>query len=170
MTAPSRDWPALDAIPEGYYAVLDPADPDRMSYWRRVHTPRQNALKAWPASAWYGPPTPRRKDVPTERIDREAFIGEWTKTRRAYLDQVVAAITASPETAAGCFARFCIRCWSCGRPLHDETSKTLGIGPECRGGMDPAALARYCTPEVARIHAEHLAARGLPRDDVKGAP
>ncbi|MEC3995226.1 DUF6011 domain-containing protein [Actinacidiphila sp. DG2A-62] len=62
-----------------------------------------------------------------------------------------------PEVAARCFADLRTRCWSCGRALRDETSKTLGIGPECRSGMDPAVLARYCTPEVGRAHAEHLA-------------
>ncbi|MGC5411220.1 DUF6011 domain-containing protein, partial [Streptomyces sp. DT225] len=114
-----------------------------MSYWRRVITTRQNGLRPWPTKAWYGPAVPRRKDVPTERIDREAFIADWSKKRRAYLDQVVTAIRQSPQAAAVCFARFRIRCWSCGRPLRDETSKALGVGPECRSGMDPAALARY---------------------------
>jgi hypothetical protein len=158
MAAPVIDWPELDAIADGYYAILDPADTGAMAYWRRVRTPTTSALKPWPAKAWYGPQVPRRKDVPTDRLERAEFIAAWSKTRRAYLDQVVAAIAASPEAAARCFADLCLRCWSCGRALTDETSKTVGIGPECRSGMDPAVLARYCTPEVGRIHAEHLAA------------
>ncbi|MDH6189194.1 hypothetical protein EES44_24630 [Streptomyces sp. ADI96-15] len=157
MAAPAIDWPELDAIEEGYYAVLDPADPGTVTYWRRTRTARTNALKPWPAKAWYGPATPRKADVPTERAARDLFVATWSRSRREYLDQVVAAIAAGPEAAARCFADLRFRCWSCGRALHDETSKTLGIGPECRSGMDPAVLARYCTPEVGRLHAEHLA-------------
>ncbi|MGW6456306.1 DUF6011 domain-containing protein [Streptomyces sp. NPDC055078] len=151
------DWPELDAIEAGYYAVLDPADPGTVTYWRRTRTARTSTLKPWPAKAWYGPAVPLRADVPTEHAARHLFVAAWSRTRRAYLDQVVAAITAGPEVAARCFADLRFRCWSCGRALRDETSKTLGIGPECRTGMDPAVLARYCTPEVGRLHAEHLA-------------
>ncbi|MFD3844772.1 DUF6011 domain-containing protein [Streptomyces microflavus] len=157
MGGKALDWPELEGIPEGYYAVLDPADPTTVTYWRRVITARTDYLRPWPAKAWYGPPVPRRSDVPTERSARELFVATWSKTRRAYLDQVVAAIAAGPEAAARCFADLRSCCWSCGRPLHDETSRTLGIGPDCRRDMDPTLLARYCTPEVGRAHAAHLA-------------
>ncbi|WP_434593429.1 DUF6011 domain-containing protein [Streptomyces sp. A5-4] len=158
MAAPTIDWPELDTIAEGYYAIPDPDDAGTMTYWRRVRTERKNSLKAWPAKAWFGPEIPRRSDVPTDRDERDLFVAAWSASRRAYMDRVVTAIGAAPEVAARCFAALRVRCWCCGRTLRDETSKTLGIGPECRTGMDPAVLARYCTPEVGRLHAEHLAA------------
>ncbi|MGW6391140.1 DUF6011 domain-containing protein [Streptomyces sp. NPDC055103] len=157
MGAPAIDWPELDAVEDGYYAILDPDDPSTVTYWRRVRTPRVNSLRAWPARAAYGPPIPLRSQLPENPADRVEFVSAWSKKRRAYLEKVVAAIAAGPEVAARCFGDLLTRCWSCGRALRDETSKTLGIGPECRSGMDPASLARYCTPEVGKAHAEHLA-------------
>jgi hypothetical protein len=156
MTA-TLEWPGLDAVEDGYYAILDPDDAGMVTYWRRVRTARANSLRPWPSRASYGPPIPIRSQLPADPLDRVEFVSAWSKTRRAYLEKVVAAIAAGPEVAARCFADLRTRCWSCGRALHDETSKTLGIGPECRSGMDPEALARYCTPEVGRAHAEHLA-------------
>lgn len=151
-------WTELETIPDGYYAVLDPDNPTTVSYWRRTTSGRNTGLKPWPAKAWYGPAVPLRKDVPQDPADRDRCVTAWRDDRRAYLGQVVAAITAGPEAAARCFAALSTRCWSCGRALHDATSKLYGIGPECRDGMDPAALARYCTPEVGRAHALFLAA------------
>ncbi|MBT2453310.1 MULTISPECIES: DUF6011 domain-containing protein [unclassified Streptomyces] len=156
MTA-TLDWPELDALEDGYYAILDPDGAGTVTYWRRTRSARMNALRPWPAKAWYGPAVPRRADVPTEHAARELFVAQWSRSRRAYLDKVVADITLNPEAAARCFADLRVRCWSCGRALRDETSKTLGIGPECRSGMDPAVLARYSTPKVGKAHAEHLA-------------
>lgn len=153
-------WPALADINEGYYAVHDPADPNTVIYWRRVVTGKVDGLKAWPAKAWYGPAVPRRADVPAERAERARFVAAWSESRRAYMTKVVDAILADPVAAGRRFAEFGIRCCQCARPLRDATSKTVGIGPECRSGMDPAVLARYLTPQVGRIHAEHLVAEG----------
>jgi hypothetical protein len=99
---------------------------------------------------------PRKADVPADPAARTAFAQEWSARRRAYLTRVIAAITADPVGAARCYAEFSIRCAKCGRRLTDDTSKSVGIGPECRRGMDPAALARYATPRVGRVHAAHL--------------
>lgn len=153
-------WPDLGPIAEGYYAVRDPDDPEQMTYWRRVRTKKTDALKAWPAKAWWGPPVPRRKDVPTDIVERDRFVAAWSESRRSYLSKIVTAITADTEGAARRFAELHTRCCFCGRALRDETSKTFGIGPECRSGVDPAVLARYCAPLVGRAHAEHL---GRPR-------
>lgn len=151
-------WPELDAVPEGYYAVLDPHDVGTMTYWRRTSTAKTDSLRAWPAKAWYGPPVPRRAELPEVREERDVFVAAWQQARRTYLGRVVDSIAERPEVAARCFAALCIRCWSCGRPLYDDTSKVFGIGPDCRGGMDSAVLARYCTPAVGRAHAAFLAA------------
>ncbi|WP_326814056.1 DUF6011 domain-containing protein [Streptomyces sp. NBC_01763] len=155
----TKAWPDLSAIDEGYYAVLDPDGQETITYWRRVRTAKVDALKAWPAKAWYGPPIPRRSEVPTDRAERDKFVAAWSERRRVYVGKVVAAITSGPEVAGRCFADFRSRCCMCGRALRDNTSKTYGIGPECRSGMDPAVLARYCTPEVGWVHAKALKAR-----------
>lgn len=155
------DWPELDTVADGYYAIPGPGDPDVMTYWRRTRTVRTNALKPWPSRAWYGPKVPRRADVPTDRLARAEFVAAWSASRRAYLNQVVAAITADPVAAGRRFAEFGIRCCMCARALTDETSKTYGIGPECRSGIPADVLARYCTPEVGRIHAAALVGEDL---------
>ncbi|MET9321926.1 DUF6011 domain-containing protein [Streptomyces sp. NPDC003038] len=153
MAAPTIDWPELDAIADGYYAIPDPDDADVMTYWRRTRTARTNALKPWPTRAWYGPKVPRRSEVPMDRLARAEFVAAWSTSRRAYLDQVVAVIAADPVAAGRRFADFGIRCCQCGRPLSDDTSKAYGIGPECRSGIPADVLARYLTPQVGRIHA-----------------
>ncbi|MGA5496677.1 DUF6011 domain-containing protein [Streptomyces cinereoruber] len=153
---PLSDRPELDAIEPGYYAVLDPDDPGTVTYWHRVRNAKRDVLQAWPPRASYGPRAPMR--LPADPHARFEAAKEWWEERRAYLDRVVAAIHEAPEAAARCFADLNVRCWNCGRALRDETSKVVGIGPDCRSGLDPATLARYCTPEVGRAHAEHLAA------------
>ncbi|MFC9604604.1 DUF6011 domain-containing protein [Streptomyces niveus] len=155
---PRANWPDMSPIEEGYYAIPDPDDPDTMTYWRRAVTKKHNSLRAWPAKAWNGPPVPRRSEVPEDRDERDAFAAAWSESRRVYATKVIAAITADPDTARRRFSVLRVRCWSCGRKLRDAISKTYGIGPECRGGMDPATFARYCTPAVGRAHVEHLAA------------
>lgn len=42
------------------------------------------------------------------------------------------AIAAEPEKAALRFGQELGRCYRCGRTLTDETSRALGIGPDCR--------------------------------------
>ncbi|MFD6935287.1 DUF6011 domain-containing protein [Streptomyces goshikiensis] len=150
-------WPSLDGIPEGYYAIPDPADPDTITYWRRILTEKRTTLKAWPAKAWYGPPVPRRSEVPEDPAAREAFGAAWSESRRAYIAQVAATIAADPVAAGRRFSEFSIRCCYCARKLRDELSRCYGIGPECRAGIPAAVLARYGTPAVGRAHAAHLA-------------
>ncbi|MFF4292176.1 DUF6011 domain-containing protein [Streptomyces vinaceus] len=155
MSAPV--WPEMDGVAEGYYAIPDPTDPQTITYWRRILTSKRNALKAWPAKAWYGPPIPRRSEVPEDRAERDAFVAAWSESRRAYIAQVVAAIAADPYAAGRRFSDFSTRCCSCARKLRDELSKSVGIGPECRAGIPAEVLARYGTPAVGRAHAAHLA-------------
>ncbi|MFC8886852.1 DUF6011 domain-containing protein [Streptomyces cinereoruber] len=152
----SSEYPELDAIEPGYYAILDPDDDTRVTYWRRVRNNKVDSLRAWPPRAAYGPPSPSR--LPADPRARYEAAMKWSKKRREYLDRVVAAIGKAPEAAARCFADLQVRCWSCARALKDDKSKVLGIGPDCRSGMDPGFLARYSSPEVGRAHAEHLTA------------
>ncbi|MCY0957670.1 DUF6011 domain-containing protein [Streptomyces sp. H27-H5] len=150
-------WPDMNPIPEGYYAIPDPDDSTTMTYWRRAITPKTNGLKAWPAKAWFGPAIPLRADAPEDRAERDRFVAAWSESRRVYMTKIIDAILAELDDARRRFSTFSIRCWSCGRALRDETSKTYGIGPECRAGMDPAVLARFCTPAVGRAHVAQLA-------------
>ena len=46
---------------------------------------------------------------------------------------VADAVNADPMGAAMLFARELTRCYVCARMLTDETSRALGIGPDCRG-------------------------------------
>ncbi|WP_228994743.1 DUF6011 domain-containing protein [Streptomyces sp. DH8] len=151
-------WPDLGPLAKGYYAVLDPQDPATMTYWRRVITPKVDGLKPWPAKAWWGPPVPRRADVPADRAARDRFIAAWSESRRTYLTDVVAALVENPTAAGQRFAEWNTRCCQCSRVLHDALSKAYGIGPECRKHLPGDILARYYTPEVARAHAEHVGA------------
>lgn len=148
----SHDWMA---IPVGYYAILDPSDPQTMTYWRRVHTTRSDALNPWPAKAWYGPPMLRRCDVPMDNPQaRDLVVDDWKNRRDAYLDEIITAILVDPVGAGRRFAELGTRCCQCGRALKDAESKVLGIGPECRRGMDPTTLARYATPQIGQAHAQ----------------
>ncbi|MDT0306848.1 DUF6011 domain-containing protein [Streptomyces sp. DSM 44917] len=72
-----------------------------------------------------------------------------------HLARVQAALEADPGTARRRFADFAIRCCHCGRTLHDDASKVFGIGPECRKGLSPQALAAIFAPAVAQAHAAH---------------
>lgn len=48
------------------------------------------------------------------------------------LKMVLSAILADPKRAAGRYADELGRCYRCGRTLTDDTSRSVGMGPECR--------------------------------------
>ena len=97
-----------------YFAVPDPLDPAKASFWYRVKTGRNAGLiEPWP---------PRRsrwgallvKDVPhdrrTERAAYRAFVNaHFAKVREARAN-ARAAIDADPDGAAARFACWQIRC------------------------------------------------------------
>jgi hypothetical protein len=90
--------------------------------------------------------------------ERQVVLLAWGGRRLAYLKRVAAAIAADVPAAGRRFAELHTRCCVCGRTLRDATSKTYGIGPDCRAGIPAEVLARYLTPQVGRAHAAHLAA------------
>ena len=53
---------------------------------------------------------------------------------RAIRARVMAAIAKDPQTAAKAYADAIGNCYKCNRHLTDETSRALGIGPQCRAG------------------------------------
>jgi hypothetical protein len=139
-----------------YFAVPDPADPTRVTYWRRSADTR---LHAWPAKARYGPRL-LRSDVPDDLKGRERqdWIWAWSRGHiTPWLLAVGDAINADPDGCAGRFAALTRCCCWCGRKLTDAASKTYGIGPECRAGLPDEALAALIEA-VGRAHAESEAA------------
>jgi hypothetical protein len=140
-------------LPDGYYAVLDPDRPATMTYWRA----RDGVLRPWPAKAHYGPPRLLKRDAPTDQTAKATWMRTWIDGYRAWHQRVGDAIRCDRDACRARFAAFAIRCADCGRPLTDATSKTFGIGPECRRGYSEAWLAEHFTPLVATAHAQHTA-------------
>lgn len=139
-----------------YFAVLDPLDPGRITYWYRVQRGRDaGQLAPWPPRTRYG--ALYVKDMPAgTKAEQYAFA-------RAHYDRVAHAravledvIDTDPDTAAARFAAFASRCCCCGKRLTDERSKCYGIGPECRHGASLDWLASR-VDLVGRAHAERLA-------------
>lgn len=48
------------------------------------------------------------------------------------ITMVLKAILVNPKKAAELYAESLGRCYRCGRTLTDETSRSIGMGPECR--------------------------------------
>lgn len=142
----------MTELPDGHYAVLDPQDPDVMTYWRV----RSGRMSAWPAKAWHGPARPLSADAPQDREQRIAWMRDFQATYRAWMEQLHAALGADPGTARRQYADLTVRCCQCGRSLRDDVSKVVGIGPDCRAGMSPAVLAALFMPPVATAHAAHI--------------
>ena len=145
----------LDDVRPDYFAVPDPLDPTRLSYWYRPKRGRKaGKLQPWPPrrNRWG---TLLRADVlaqPSEQ--RETYqVDHWRLVREGRL-QVARQIEDDP---IGCAARFAaarsICC--CGRALTDEHSKAYGIGPDCRQGIRPDVLAAL----IERMAAAHAAGR-----------
>lgn len=136
-----------------YFAVPDPADHGRMTYWRRTaHT-----LRPWPPRARYEPRL-LRTDVPdglTGNELREYAVRWWHEVAGPWHDAITAAIDTDPAGCAARFAALTTRCCWCGRRLTDSASKTYGIGPDCRAGYPDESLAELAEA-VGRAHAEGL--------------
>lgn len=133
-----------------YFAVPDPSDATRMTYWREAGGKR----KPWPAKATYGPAL-YRTDLP-DGLDwqaRQDWIADWMRANAwPWYEQVNAAIEADRAGCARRFAEFTSRCCQCGRKLRDPATKVEGIGPECREDA-PAWLMTAAASEVSRVHA-----------------
>jgi hypothetical protein len=133
-----------------YFAVADPNDATRITYWRRT----EGRLKPWPATARYGPAL-YRTDLPADlkgQAQRE-WIASWHRQHTfPWHEAIRAAIDSDPTGCAARFAAFTTRCCQCGKRLRDPTSKTYGVGPDCRDGWPDAVLASM-VEAVGRAHA-----------------
>lgn len=145
----------MTTLPDGYYAVLDPSNADTMTYWRA----RGGRLTAWPAKAWHGPARPLRRDAPADHDERITWMRDWQTKYQAWLQLLQTALQSDPGRARRQFADLTVRCCQCGRLLSDDTSKVVGIGPDCRAGLGSAALAAIFMPPVAAAHATHVQTR-----------
>ena len=132
-----------------YYAVSDPADPTRMTFWRETERGR----RSWPPkSGTFGADFYERLKAATHE-ERVHLMQTW----RAAID---VEIDARPDLASARFSAWHSRCSFCGRRLTDPTSKTYGIGPECRSGCpDPLleALAEQMRRTVTELNHHELA-------------
>jgi hypothetical protein len=140
-----------------YFAVPDPLDLSKMSYWYRPEGAAE--VRPWP---------PRRSPwgrVPRSILPDGAPKGspEWLAAVRPYAERITAAreavnaeIAADPIGAAARFATLQVRCCCCGKRLTDERSRVYATGPDCRAGASPDWLASMVNA-VARAHAEALA-------------
>lgn len=148
-----------------YFAVPDPDDATRMTYWRhRGDSGDRLNLTAYPSGAKYGPlrygkPGPGRKHVMPAGLgpyERFAWANRWhVEVRQPWEARVYAAVNADRVGAALRFGQFATRCCCCGRALTDPASKTVGIGPDCRGSLPAEVLAAF-TEAVGRAHVQAL--------------
>ena len=65
-------------------------------------------------------------------VDAQASDDYWPVRSPSALTMVLGAIAKDPEAAALLYATELGRCCRCGRTLTDETSRRVGMGPECR--------------------------------------
>jgi hypothetical protein len=105
--------PTQDAeVPAGRYAVVDPTD---------------GVIKFY------------RLDRPTEgRWAGYVFLKVQASDElhpirnHAHRDSILAAISTDIDGCAAAYGQLLGKCYACGRTLTDETSRALGIGPDCR--------------------------------------
>ncbi len=143
-----------------YFAIPDPLDPGKVSYWYQVDKGRDvGKLKPWPPrrSRWG---RLREADVP---FSRTLTPGEYREFVNAHFAKVAAvrgqaktAIAQDPAAASARFAALTTRCCYCGKALSDQRSKVYGIGPDCRTDVAPAVLAA-AMEAVRAAHGEALA-------------
>jgi Family of unknown function (DUF6011) len=107
---PETEPTPAPTVAEGHYAITSTGDND-LAFYRVEHGTGQ----------WAGRTFVRL--VVGGHSDRNA--------PRDHVAGILARIAADPDAAAR-YGREIGRCWMCNRHLTDETSRALGIGPDCR--------------------------------------
>jgi hypothetical protein len=130
------------------YAIPDPLDPGKVSYWYRPERGQEKGkLLPWPPQRNKWGQRLYRKDLPvpgepsSSPANRAFAAAFWDRVREAR-ETAIAEIEANPELAAARFARYCKCCCACGKVMWEERSVVYGIGPECRRGASPEFLSR----------------------------
>lgn len=133
-----------EGITTRYYAVPDPVDPAKVSYW---YEPRRGklagTLQPWPPNRNHWGSLFHR-DIPEglTEAQRRAFTDDYFRRVRQAREDISGIIAADPAAAALRFSRYCVCCCSCGKALTADRSSVYGIGPECRKGVAPQVLSR----------------------------
>ena len=65
-------------------------------------------------------------------IDAQGSDEYWPVRSPQSISMVLRAILGDPKKAAELYASSLGKCYRCGRTLTDETSRSIGMGPECR--------------------------------------
>lgn len=114
----------MNTLPDGFYAIRDPHDSEKVTCWRkRVYPTGGQTFGPWPPKTNYGPDW---------RSDSAAY--------QVYLDGVADKIWEDPNVANARFAKFASRCFLCGRVLRSDKWKCYGVGPECGRGFSSGEL------------------------------
>jgi hypothetical protein len=109
-TAPTN----LPDVPEGHYAIPSATGNNDLDFFR-VDRPTEGK---WAGYTFLKRVVGGKPDLPVARNQRAEVL-------QRIVDAGVDAARKQYADAIG-------RCWKCNRHLTDETSRALGIGPECR--------------------------------------
>lgn len=106
-----------DYPPPGAFAIQDPYEPWRVSYWTVGE-----GLKPWPSGARgkYGPLRPPRTSPGSSAEQRRDAMAYWRAQTEEYRVAVLKAIAADPAGAAARFTRETERCASCRSVIRAE--------------------------------------------------
>jgi len=114
-TAPKQVSDRYSDIPAGHYATASPTGHNDLDFWR-VDRPTEGQ---WAGYTFIKRVIGGRPDVPVKVVS----------AKKAALDAIRAA---GPASASQLYGQQLGRCYRCNRHLTDETSRALGIGPDCR--------------------------------------
>ena len=143
-------------VPNGYYAIHDPHETERVTCWR---VDKKGALNVWPPKARVGPiSTVTRQDKPKDRAERDRWTLKLHHEQWDYFRAVRARIAEDLIDAYARFASMYTRCCVCGKALDDPKSRMYGIGPDCGSKRSDIALADLAR-RVGEMFAE-IEARG----------
>lgn len=109
-SAPSKVRHSGPDVPAGHYAV--PGEDGELRFYR-VDRPT--------SGQWAG-----RTFLKVQASD------EWHRVHASAVAGILRKIEANPAEAATTYGRELGHCYRCNRTLTDQTSRALGIGPECR--------------------------------------
>lgn len=98
---------------------------------------------------------------------------EWHPVRERHArSAILAAIAADPEGAMRRYGLELGRCGNCGRTLTDETSRAMGIGPDCAQalGLDRSPYAEAARREmVERVTGRDAEREAAAEQEIEGA-
>ena len=93
-----------DHLPLGMFAVRDPDDDDRMTYWRVEEDGKHRALRPWPADVRWAPLSPPCPEGLNPAQRREWRDGWYADVYFGWKEEVIRRIAEDPQAAADEFA------------------------------------------------------------------